>query len=86
VIETVLSTEKYKPIFRLAKRSGYRLMFIYVVLPSIKEALARVARRIRHGGHAVSAKKIRKRWPRFPSQTPLGSGPTPITRSSSSTA
>lgn len=64
VIETVLSTDKYKSIFHLAKRKGYRLMFIYVVLPSIREALARVAHRVRHGGHAVSARKIRKRWRR----------------------
>lgn len=70
VIETVLSTDKYKPIFRLAKRNGYRLMFIYVVLPSIREALARVAHRVRHGGHAVSAKKIRKRWPRSLANAP----------------
>ena len=70
VIETVLSTDKYKPIFRLARRNGYRLMFIYVVLPSIREALARVARRVRHGGHAVSAKKIRKRWPRSLANAP----------------
>jgi predicted ABC-type ATPase len=70
VMETVLSTDKYKPTFRLAKRNGYRLMFIYVVLPSIKEALARVAHRVRHGGHAVSAKKIRKRWPRSLANAP----------------
>lgn len=70
VIETVLSTDKYKPIFRLAKRNGYRLMFIYVMLPSIKEALARVAHRVRHGGHAVSATKIRKRWPRSLANAP----------------
>jgi predicted ABC-type ATPase len=70
VIETVLSTDKYKPIFRLAKRNGYRLMFVYVVLPSMKEALARVAHRVRHGGHSVSARKIRKRWPRSLANAP----------------
>jgi len=70
VIETVLSTDKYKPIFRLAQRNGYRLMFIYVILPSIREALARVAHRVRHGGHAVSARKIRKRWPRSLANAP----------------
>jgi predicted ABC-type ATPase len=70
VIETVLSTDKYKSIFRLAKRNGYRLMFIYVMLPSIKVALARVAHRVRQGGHAVSARKIRKRWPRSRAKAP----------------
>ena len=64
VIETVLSTDKYKAIFRLAKRQGYGLLFIYIVLPSIEEAIARVRHRVREGGHAVPAGKIRKRWPR----------------------
>jgi predicted ABC-type ATPase len=64
VIETVLSTDKYKSIFRLAKRNGYDRLFIYIVLPSIAEAIARVRHRVRKGGHAVPARKIRKRWPR----------------------
>jgi predicted ABC-type ATPase len=79
VIETVLSTDKYKPIFRLAKRNGYRLMFIYVVLPSIGVAIARVAHRVRRGGHAVSARKIRSVG-HVPSLTLPGSGRTRITR------
>jgi predicted ABC-type ATPase len=70
VIETVLSTDKYKPIFHLARRNGYRLMFIYVMLPSIREAVARVAHRVQQGGHAVSAAKIRKRWPRSLANAP----------------
>lgn len=63
-IETVLSTDKYKSILRLARRSGYAVLFVYVALPSVKVALARVAHRVGKGGHNVPAPKVRSRWKR----------------------
>jgi predicted ABC-type ATPase len=64
VIETVLSTNKYKTIVKRAKERGFRFLFVYVVLASVEEAMARVALRVSIGGHDVPADKIRKRWPR----------------------
>jgi predicted ABC-type ATPase len=43
VIETVLSTDKYKPIVERAQEKGFRLLFVYVVLASVEEAVQRVA-------------------------------------------
>lgn len=64
VIETVLSTDKYKDIVKQAKAKGFRFLFIYVVLASVEEAISRVAFRVAMGGHDVPADKIRSRWPR----------------------
>jgi predicted ABC-type ATPase len=64
VIETVLSTEKYKPIVRAALRKGFQVLFVYVTLGSLDEAIHRVAARVRQGGHDVPVDKIRSRWPR----------------------
>jgi len=64
VIETVLSTEKYKPIVRTALKRGFQVLFVYVVLSSVDEAIERVAARVHRGGHNVPVDKIRARWPR----------------------
>lgn len=64
VIETVLSTNKYKEIVKQAKQQGFRFVFVYVVLASVEEAIARVALRVSGGGHDVPPEKIKKRWPR----------------------
>lgn len=64
VIETVLSTNKYKAIVKKAQERGFRFLFVHVVLASVEEAMARVALRVSGGGHDVPADKIRKRWPR----------------------
>lgn len=64
VIETVLSTDKYKDIVKQAQDKGFRFLFVYVALASVEEAIARVALRVAKGGHDVPADKIRKRWPR----------------------
>ena len=64
VIETVLSTEKYKPIVRAALKKGFQILFVYVVLGSVEEAIRRVASRVARGGHDVPIAKIRRRWPR----------------------
>ncbi len=64
VIETVLSTDKYRNIVKQAQDKGFHFLFVYVVLASVEEAIARVALRVAQGGHDVPANKIRKRWPR----------------------
>lgn len=61
-IETVLSTDKYKPIFGLAQESGFRILFVYVLLGSVEQAIRRVRVRVGRGGHDVPEAKIRSRW------------------------
>lgn len=62
--ETVLSTDKYKPVVKRAIRRGYEFLFVYVVLTSPAEAIERVRIRVSRGGHDVPKEKIRERWPR----------------------
>jgi len=64
VIETVLSSDKYKPMVRAALKKGFLVLFVYVVLDSVEEAIGRVADRVAHGGHDVPDEKVRSRWPR----------------------
>jgi predicted ABC-type ATPase len=70
VIETVLSTDKYKSIVERAQEKGLRFLFVYVVLASVEEAVQRVAMRVADGGHDVPEDKIRKRWPRSLKRVP----------------
>lgn len=64
LIETVLSTDKYRPVIERAHDLGWQVMLIYVALESADESIRRVAHRVRHGGHDVPEEKIRKRWQR----------------------
>jgi predicted ABC-type ATPase len=64
VVETVLSTEKYKPVFERARQLGWNILFVYVALISVDEAIRRVAHRVTQGGHDVPEAKIRQRWPK----------------------
>ncbi len=63
VVETVLASDKYKPIIERARQLGWNILFVYVALPSIEEAFRRVAARVADGGHNVPESRIRKRWP-----------------------
>jgi predicted ABC-type ATPase len=63
VIETVLASDKYKAIVDDATGLGWNILFVYVALPSLEEAIHRVALRVSQGGHDVPVAKIRKRWP-----------------------
>lgn len=63
-VETVLSTGKYRALVDLVRgRNGF-VGLIYVALASPELACARVARRVRAGGHDVPLDKIRARWRR----------------------
>ena len=59
-IETVLSSDKFIPVVRAARRRGYLTRLIYIGLPSVELAIERVA----GGGHDVPKAKIRSRWSR----------------------
>lgn len=62
-VETVLSTEKYLPLFRrMAEVQGANLIYIGNQNPEI--SVERVALRFAKGGHDVPADKICSRWQR----------------------
>lgn len=70
VIETVLSSPKYKSIVTTAKNNGYDFVFVYVLLSSAEEDVRRVAIRVKANGHHVPDEKVRARWPKSLSNIP----------------
>ena len=69
-VETVLSTAKYRKLVRSAKKKGFEIVLVYVMLKSPKLNIARVALRVRKGGHDVPVKKILGRLVRSLRQLP----------------
>lgn len=63
-IETVLSTEKFKPVVEELRHSGGHFAMIYVGLKSPEVSADRIAKRVRQGGHDVPADRIAARWRR----------------------
>jgi predicted ABC-type ATPase len=69
-VETVLSTIKYRRLVRAAKRRGFEIRLIYVILQNPEINIRRVQMRVRSGGHNVPKEKIRERWNRSLKQLP----------------
>ncbi len=69
-IETVLSTDKYRERVLRARRSGFEIVFIYLLLESVESAIKRVRLRVSRGGHDVPEEKVRARWPRSLANVP----------------
>jgi predicted ABC-type ATPase len=69
-IETVLSTEKYRPLVAEAQRKNFEIRLIYVVLKSAELNVERVALRVKSGGHDVPYDKIIERRAKSLSQLP----------------
>lgn len=63
-IETVLSTEKFKPVVEELRSSGGHFAMIYVGLKSPEVSADRIATRVRQGGHDVPTDRIAARWRR----------------------
>jgi predicted ABC-type ATPase len=64
VVETVLSSDKYRPVVEsVLEREGF-FGLIYVWLDSPETACVRVRKRVSRGGHDVPADKIAARWRR----------------------
>ena len=63
-IESTLSGKTYLRLIRDAKACGYRFMLHYVVIGSATQAVARVALRVRLGGHDVPEADVRRRYER----------------------
>ncbi len=69
-VETVLSTPKYQKLVEHAKRRGFEIWLIYVVLESPELNVERVKIRVRKGGHDVPTEKIVDRYHRSLQQFP----------------
>jgi predicted ABC-type ATPase len=62
--ETTLSGKSYLNLFRQAKNHGYALHLFFLWLPTVQLALARIADRVRKGGHDIPECDVRRRFAR----------------------
>ncbi len=62
--ETTLSGRTYAKRIRRWQAAGYRVAIIYLRMPSADHSVARVARRVREGGHHIPEAVIRRRFER----------------------
>lgn len=60
--ETTLSGRSYAHHIRRWQSSGYRVKLIFLQLNNAEEAIARVAQRVRQGGHNIPEATIRRRF------------------------
>ena len=60
--ETTLASKSYAPWLAELRAAGYKLHLVFLWLPSADEALARVAERVRAGGHDVPENTVRRRY------------------------
>ena len=63
-IESTLSGKTHLALIREAKACGYRFLLHYVVIGSATQAVARVALRVKLGGHHVPEEDVRRRYER----------------------
>lgn len=63
-IESTLSGKTHLALIREAKACGYRFLLHYIVIGSATQAVARVALRVRIGGHDVPEADVRRRFER----------------------
>ena len=60
--ETTLSGRTYAPMIDAWRANGYTVKLIFLSLLSADEAVARVANRVRQGGHNIPTDTIRRRF------------------------
>ena len=60
--ETTLASRSFSPRIRALIRAGYQCHLVFLWLPSADFAVARVADRVRLGGHAVPEETVRRRY------------------------
>jgi predicted ABC-type ATPase len=60
--ETTLASRSYAPWLAELKAAGYRVHVVFLWLSNADEAVARVAERVRAGGHAVPDATVRRRY------------------------
>jgi predicted ABC-type ATPase len=60
--ETTCAGRSYLRLLEDCKRDGWKVSLIYLWIPSPEYAIARVARRVRQGGHSIPEDVIRRRY------------------------
>lgn len=60
--ESTLSGIGYLPRIREWKAKGYHVSLFFLSLPDVEMAIARVAERVRQGGHGIPENVIRRRF------------------------
>jgi predicted ABC-type ATPase len=60
--ETTLASRTFAPWISALVQSGYEFHLLFLWLPNVEAALARVAERVRTGGHSVPEETIRRRY------------------------
>lgn len=60
--ETTLASRSFAPWIEKLKQSGYTFHLVFLWLPNADFAVARVAERVRLGGHDVPEETIRRRY------------------------
>jgi predicted ABC-type ATPase len=64
VVETVLSSPKYKSRVRAARKAGFKIGFVFVYVQSPLLNTSRVQMRALTGGHNVLPDVVKARWPK----------------------
>ena len=62
-VETTLSGRSYVPLFKKLARSGYYIHLDFLWLSLLDLSIARVAERVRKGGHDIPRDVLRRRYP-----------------------
>lgn len=60
--ETTLASRSFASWVERLRETGYRVHLLFLTLPSIQSAIARVANRVRLGGHNIPEDIIRRRF------------------------
>ena len=60
--ETTLSGHVYARLIPLWRMNGYRVRLIFLSLPNPEMAIARVAARVKQGGHNIASAVVRRRF------------------------
>lgn len=60
--ETTLASRTFAPWIRDLLSLGYSFSLVFLWMPSVEAAIARVGERVRAGGHAVPEETIRRRY------------------------
>ena len=60
--ETTLSGVTYVALLGKLKAQGYRIQLFFLWIPTVEMALARIADRVRRGGHDIPEKVVRRRF------------------------
>lgn len=62
VVETTLASLTYATKILSWRRTGYRVILLYLRLPSVEASIERVRRRVAAGGHDIPSEVIRRRF------------------------